>query len=251
MGDHLKRDSYVDRVMADNRHYAQELLAENAKLRGMLLSLGEHTATLKDQLARAQLELDHYRHQGGQLQEQLARAEDDSRRFVERYVQVEKENSNLANLYVASHRLRSTLDRVEIIEIVYEILANLIGCEEAVVFEAEADGTLLKPVSCQGVEWPKPVPLGAGSIGEAAASGKTYVAPREGGTVQGGDAGLTACIPLKLGERLVGALALFGLLPQKRGFEELDHELFDLLATDAAMALYCSTLAGGGPGAGA
>jgi GAF domain-containing protein len=49
-------------------------------------------------------------------------------------------------------------------------------------------------------------------------------------------------VPLKLGDQLVGALALFRLLPQKAGFEPLDRELFELLATHAATALYSSEL---------
>ena len=37
-------------------------------------------------------------------------------------------------------------------------------------------------------------------------------------------------------------IAIFGLLPQKGGIEDLDRELFDLLATQAAFALYCTGL---------
>ncbi len=51
---------------------------------------------------------------------------------------------------------------------------------------------------------------------------------------------LTACIPLKVDGKVTGALALFRLLPQKQGFEAVDHELFDLLATHAATALHAS-----------
>jgi hypothetical protein len=41
---------------------------------------------------------------------------------------------------------------------------------------------------------------------------------------------------------VTGAIALFRLLPQKAGFQAVDRELFDLLATHAATALYCSGL---------
>ena len=37
-------------------------------------------------------------------------------------------------------------------------------------------------------------------------------------------------------------MAIFRLLPQKTGLVALDHELFDLLATHAARALYCTEL---------
>ena len=42
--------------------------------------------------------------------------------------------------------------------------------------------------------------------------------------------------------RVTGAIAIFRLLPQKTGFEEVDRELFELLATHAATALYCTAL---------
>jgi transcriptional regulator with GAF, ATPase, and Fis domain len=241
MAEQARRESYVDRVRADTRQYAKELLEENEKLRGMLLGLGEQAAALRSQLESARQELDHYREKGSRMQEQLLLAEADSRRFVERYVEVERENSNLANLYVASYRLHSTLDRDEVIAVIHEILANLVGCEEALVLETSPDGASLVPVSAQGIEWTGPVPVGEGLIGRTVASGERYVAAeRAGAGSSDHDANVTACIPLKLGDKLVGALVLFRLLPQKQGFEDLDRELFDLLATHAAMALHCS-----------
>jgi len=234
-------ESYVDRVRADTRQYAQELLGENERLRGMLAALGEQAAALRGQLAKAQEELGQYRDRDSRMQEQLTRAELDSRRFAERYVEVERENSNLANLYVASYRLHSTLDRSEVIGVIHEILANLVGCEEAVVLEASLDGSVLVPVSTQGIEVPRPIAVGQGLIGRTAQAGEIYLAPsREGAGGAAEEATLTACIPLKLGSKVVGALALFRLLPQKSGFEPIDRELFDLLATHAAVALYCS-----------
>ena len=41
---------------------------------------------------------------------------------------------------------------------------------------------------------------------------------------------------------LCGAIAIFRLLPQKAAVEDLDRELFDLLATQAGMALHCAAL---------
>ena len=41
---------------------------------------------------------------------------------------------------------------------------------------------------------------------------------------------------------LIGALAIFGLLPQKSGLADSDYELFELLATQGAAALHNSGL---------
>ncbi len=82
-----------------------------------------------------------------------------------------------------------------------------------------------------------------GVIGRVARDGHTHVTERDG--LEGAraeEAQLTACVPLKLRGRVMAVLALFRLLPQKTRFESLDQELFDLLADQAAMALYCTSL---------
>ena len=52
------------------------------------------------------------------------------------------------------------------------------------------------------------------------------------------DQDLTACIPLSLDGQLMGAIAIFRLLPQKPNLEAIDYELFDMLAIHAAIALH-------------
>ena len=42
-------------------------------------------------------------------------------------MQVERQNSELINLYVASHRLHSTLEYDQVVQIVKEIAINLLG----------------------------------------------------------------------------------------------------------------------------
>jgi hypothetical protein len=84
------------------------------------------------------------------------------------------------------------------------------------------------------------VAVGAGRIGRAAQAGGPDVGRPSETPERSAEGDLTACIPLKLDGQVVGALAVFRLLPQKAGFEAIDHELFDLLATHAALALYCT-----------
>ena len=60
------------------------------------------------------------------------------------------------------------------------------------------------------------------------------------------NSGLTACVPLVLDSHVIGAIAVFRLLDQKESkLAPLDFELFDLLATHATSALYCSERASG------
>jgi len=53
---------------------------------------------------------------------------------------------------------------------------------------------------------------------------------------------LTAVIPLKVEGKVTGVIAIFRLLPQKQALATVDRELFGLLGSHAAMALYCSGL---------
>ena len=240
------RGSYIERVREDTQRYAAELLKENERLRLGIVSLQQEASTLRDDARRAKDELAQVSARELQLREALGRVEEENRRFSSRYVEVEQENSNLANLYVASYRLHGTVDREEVLAVVQEIAANLIGSEEMAVFEVSPDGSALQLVASFGID-PAPyhyVVLGAGLIGRSAATGETYVAgeqPAPEGVHC--EPHLTACIPLKLGGTVTGAIALFRLLPQKTGIESLDRELFELLATHAATALYCSGLA--------
>ena len=87
------------------------------------------------------------------------------------------------------------------------------------------------------------MPLGRGVIGRSARTGQIYLAGRDDDACRRAEeAALTACIPLHFDGRLLGAVAIFRLLPQKNGLVALDHELFELIATHAARALYCTEL---------
>jgi hypothetical protein len=265
-----ERTGYVLKAGEGNRRYAQDLLSENERLRFLVASLDNERLSLVEKVAdfdrllqerdslgavvlglgeekrRLELELLRVRDEQARqardrddLRQQLADIEHQNRRFSREYVEVEKRNDNLMDLYVASYRLHATVDRREVLGTIQEIVANLVGCEEQAVFEVE-DG-VLRLVASVGIDPAAygEIPLGEGAIGRAALEGKTYVSGPEPAHEDGG---LTACIPLKLDDRVTGAIALFRLLPQKPAFEEVDHEIFELLATHAATALYCTRL---------
>jgi hypothetical protein len=236
---------YVRKVNEDTRRYAHDLLVDNERLRALLVSAESEKARLQEQVLRAQADLALRDKEQERLQGAIQQIEAESRSFSTRYADVESENTNLANLYVASYRLHGTVERREVLVSIQEIVANLIGSEEMAIFELAPDGEALSLIASIGVDPSRyrAIPVGSGIIGRTILSGETFV-------VHGPDArgelpqevDLTACIPLKLDGRVTGAIALFRLLPQKAGFEAIDKELFELLATHAATALYCSGL---------
>jgi hypothetical protein len=223
---------YVERVREKTQHYVKDLLAENEKLRDL-------ARTLESELDRQKKDKLH-------LEEKLTIIEREAKRYFEQYVDVELQNANVANLYVASFRLHGTLKRDEVLAAMTEIVINLIGSEELAIYEMSDDGKHLSLVSSFGLrqETLREVSVGRGVIGQCAESGETYVrGADEGIEPEGAERTLTACVPLKVDGRVTGAVAIFRLLGHKRSLEDVDRELFALLGTQAATALYCSKLA--------
>jgi GAF domain-containing protein len=178
--------------------------------------------------------------------EQLRSVETENQQFAERYLEIEEENNNLANLYVASYQLHSTLDPSEVLKVIVEIVINLIGAELFCVYVCEEEEGALKPVASEGspVSAFPALPLGSGVVGEAVQDGGVVtgdpMAEQEAGSDGVGEP--VVCIPLRVDEKPVGAIVIHKLLQQKDGFSPLDHELFTLMAGHAATAIFASQL---------
>jgi GAF domain-containing protein len=133
-----------------------------------------------------------------------------------------------------------------VLEAIQEIITNIIGSEELAIFRLEPGGQALTLVRSQGVdaERLRTVPLGQGLIGQTALKGELYVAPTPLRAGEGFTEAVSACVPLSLEGRVYGAVAIFGLLPQKQALEGVDQELLALLAEQAAPALERAELYG-------
>ena len=239
------RRRYVDGVRESARQFARELIDENARL-------GDRVALLEVERERLNVEVEALREQLSEgiaaqtrLRQQLAENEVQRSTYAARYMEVEEQNANLASLYVTSYRLHATLHRQDVLNIIQEVIINLVGSEEIAIFEMDEQAAALRLIEFFGVD-PDDydvVPLGSGAIGRAAWGGELYVAADQASDGRlTDDEGITACIPLQLNGRVIGLIAIFSLLGQKARIEPLDRELFDLLATHAATALYCTSL---------
>ncbi len=269
--------AYVRKVQEDTQNFAQDLIGEverlrvlvaalesekeslatqardvetvvraNDALRAQTVGLESEVERLRAHAAALRKESEQQRKEEVALQAQIDGIKAETKAYSSRYAEVEQQNSNLANLYVASYRLHGTLDREEVIAAIQEIIANLVGSEEAALFEINSDTQALDLLASFGVnrdECPS-IPLGgSGLVSLTARTGEILVVdPAQLSGATGLQSRLTACVPLKLDGKVTGVIAIFGLLPQKGGIEDLDRELFDLLATQAAFALYCTDL---------
>lgn len=221
-------DRYVRQVTEDTLSYVQSLQQELATQRDLVKTLTDQNEQLKGEVAALRADIDK---RGAEL--------------ISRYTFVEKQNANLANLYVASYRLHETVVHDEVLEVIKEILANLIGSEEVAVFERSPDGerVLLSWSSGLEAERVEGLAMQDGFVRDAIRSGEMFLSSDDLGEPRiPEEAELTACIPLTLNGQVTGAIAVFRLLSHKPSLTGVDHELFELLATHAATALYCARL---------
>jgi hypothetical protein len=170
------------------------------------------------------------------LRELVSVAESAISNLRDRCEDADEAKAHLARLTVASAQLHASTDPAESLRNLQDVLVNLIGSQEIAIWSLAADGCTLELRSSQGIKperWRR-VAVGEGPVGQAAASG-VIVKPDQG------DAGQpTVVIPLRLGRRVVGVVALFRLLPHRSGLGPQDEDVFQLVAEQAAFVLYCS-----------
>jgi GAF domain len=198
---------------------------------------------LAAELALAREAIGHANRERERLRERLGELEREHQRICDAYVAIQERTSTVAQLYVVLERLHCGGTRSDALTAIQEIVINVVGSEELAIFERRGDRLVLAQSFGVDPSAIREIPMGAGAIGRAAQSGVLYVAGRSGAP-QSADANLTACIPLRAGERVVGAIAIWRLLGHKPGLDEGDQELFDVLSAHAGLAL---TLRGDGP----
>src|SRR5439155_18220433 len=233
------------------RAFTEELLRENERLRFRVAGLereleqadGKSPATSPQSVQELTERLRALEKERDDLLARFRQVEAINRNVAARYEEIEAQNNNLANLYVASYQLHATLSFAEVLDTVREILINLIGAEGFAIFWVDERGGQLRRELCQGMgsTIPEKVRPEDGPLKDAFRGESYYADPLPGRA--GTDASHPiACIPLKIGTRVIVLIAIYRLLQQKDRFEPLDFELFTLLAGHAATALFSSKL---------
>ncbi len=237
-----KSEELVD-MLRKGRAFTEELMCENERLRYRVVQLEAQMMNPPEMLTK---EVERLRVENGQMSQKLEflngkfqQVEAENKDFAQRFVEVEEQNESLANLYVASHRLHSTLDSSEVVECIKEILLNMIGSEDFALFVVDDESGELVRSGYEGEAGGGPekgrVALGEGPEGVVALGGEPFFSEPAG-------EGPCACVPLKIKERVVGVIAIYTLLSHKKGLSVLDHKLLELLAGHAASALISSKL---------
>jgi GAF domain-containing protein len=177
-----------------------------------------------------------------QLKASLARSREEEQWLLQRQGLVETQLAHLVRLRVASQRLHESLNPRELLDILQDLLVNLVGSEMLGIFELDPGGPALVLQVSLGIDAERfrRLPLGEDPIGRAARTGSTWLADRVEDGVAARAEGPRACVPLRLGDHVLGMMVLFELLPHKQRLEPEDRELLALLATEGARALYCA-----------
>jgi hypothetical protein len=143
------------------------------------------------------------------------------------HLRLERNQTLFAQVRTASSQLIGARSRSEALDTTLEIVANLVGCEDAAIFEI--DGEELVSVRAVGEHAARVtrVRVGEGIIGDSA----------QRRTALYSDGGVLAAVPLLVAGRARGVLALFRLLPQKAELGRADRDLLETVAGLCALAL--------------
>ncbi len=235
-----KACEYVREVTENTRACIRELCRENETLKEQLRLALQDRSELAQKVATLHRELEEAIQGLAQRSTESAARSGDCADVVNRYKALEQQTVHLGNLYVASYRLHETLEHADVLTVIQEIIINLVGCEDHAIYEVGDDGRTLTLAAQMGLDGPSyPQPVVAGALGQALASGEAWVRPDDDTS---GSEVFVAVVPLVAAKKVIGVITLRRLLPQKRGIEALDRELFALLGAQAGMALYCTSL---------
>jgi nitrate/nitrite-specific signal transduction histidine kinase len=253
-----KQKEFLDAFFKKGAEFTEELLRENEKLRFRVVQLEEQIAssaraiptpaTLKELVEK----IHSLEQEREQLMSRFSSVEAENQQYEARFHQIERENNNLASLYVAAYQIHSTFDLREVLQTVVEILLNFVGAKTFALLVLDDEPRVLRPVVTEGIERARvpDVPLGKGLIGKVAETGQSHLGAIRADSRSAPPDDPLICVPLRMKERVVGALSIWDFLMQKTELADVDYEIFNLLAAHAASALEAARLAaeaGGGP----
>jgi GAF domain-containing protein len=248
--DRARIETFVQQFFRKGAQLTEELLQENDQLRRLHLQLEAENARLRTQVSSDNAMRDLLRKikqlekEKGDLLSHIHEAELQSTRYGARYHEMEEELAKLANLYVASYQLHSTLDVQLVVKHLKELLQQLVGAQRLAIYMADAQRKYLLLVASEQIDEKKyaRVPLGGDEINSHTGiaervflTGKEHIA--QGPLGKCNEKSPAAVLPLRFDDRVEGVIVIQTVFEQKTSFGEVDFELFKMLAAHAASAL--------------
>lgn len=241
-----ERDAFIQQFFRRGAQISEELLGEMSKLREQVQLLEEENARLKthiasdDAIKQLLTKIEQLEREKDDILAKSARASSaatDDDEFAQRVAQMENELADLGTLHVAGMQLHTGTTVRRAVRNIKELCAQFLGGAQFVIYIATDDGSSLVPIAIEGLtqKEARQFSVDDGVVFASYANNTVTVADRDPST---GSIDAPACvIPISMSNRTMGCIALFKTLPQKTSFSNVDHELFKLLAAQAAPAL--------------
>jgi len=243
-----KKREFIDSFFRKGAEFTRELLQEIDRLRRREAELedelmrrghpqpsGTTLRELAEQISALEAERD-------QLRSRLVHIDSDDHRFSERYSEIERENNDLASLYVAQGQMHSTLVASEVIQVMTEILLNFVGASQFAILllDSESSPQVLAVEAMDRANVNKLV-AGTDVIGTVLGTNRPHFSELPEGRESDQDP--IVCFPLRQGATVVGAICVWGFWIQKEELSDLDHRMFHLLGSSGGHALEAARLA--------
>ncbi|MFO0762820.1 MAG: GAF domain-containing protein [Byssovorax sp.] len=261
-----ERDAFIQQFFRKGAQFTEELLKENERLREQLDGIEAENGRLRAHVASDAAirdllkKIEELEHEKQELMSRSARADLVKESYGAQYHEVENELASFANLYVATAQLHAARSVRNVLRVLKELLAQLLGSAAFAIYFVSDDGGELVSIASEGVPLADVArfPADKGALGKAFTSGEIVFtagvspqdgprssrrssprsSPRSGRDLTQASIDDPACvIPLTLDGKTIGVIAIFGNLPQKTEFVQTDRELFKLLGAQAAPAL--------------
>lgn len=244
-----EREVFVRTFLKKGVEFAEELLQENNELRRELSDVLEENARLRAQVASDDAirdllrTIDRLEQDKRHLLRQSSELERTRREHEGRYEEIERELNDLANLYIASFQLHTSLSVRRVVRHLCDMLGQLIGARSFIIYIVDPDAKTASVLAHEGVGDRDlgAVTLGEGKIGDVCMTGMPLIR-EDSALVEGSLDNPLAVVPLMVEDRPVGAIAVLALLEQKDGWASVDREMFKLIGAHGGTSLVAAML---------
>jgi hypothetical protein len=147
---------------------------------------------------------------------------------------------DLMKLLVAVRVLIESRDAAAALDSLRDILVNVVGTDDFAIYSIDSRAKVLVPIAVVGasVRTADRMSLDRGWIGEVVRSGELLIEPEGGSSRRRGRIpDVAAVVPLKVLDRIVGAIVIARMLPHRELLGACDREVLGLLGVYAATAI--------------
>jgi GAF domain-containing protein len=148
-------------------------------------------------------------------------------------------SGEMMKLLVAVRALIESRDATAAIAGLHDILVNVVGTTDFFIYGLDHDADELVPMAGSGHTF-DPIgrlSLGASWLGRVIQSGQVIIARPHGQTVPLGGLTTAAVVPLKVLDRVLGAILIARVLPHREPLDVCDRDVLGLLGAYAATAI--------------